>query len=56
MLKIVFSAHEALSLIALPLLVYHPSQILIGGLMVPVLQRWMRTARQSLDAAPITLA
>ena len=41
MLKIVFSGHPQLSIISIPLLVYHPTQILLGGFLVPMLRSWM---------------
>ncbi|XP_072899041.1 sodium/bile acid cotransporter 7 isoform X1 [Hemitrygon akajei] len=41
MLKIVFSGYEHLSLISVPLLIYHPTQILLGGLLVGTVQSWM---------------
>ncbi|XP_077445751.1 sodium/bile acid cotransporter 7 isoform X1 [Stigmatopora argus] len=47
MLKIVFAGYERLSLLSVPLLVYHPAQILLGSLLVPTIRDWM-TARQKL--------
>lgn len=44
MLKVVFGGQPGLSLISLPLLVYHPTQILLGGLLSPSLQGWMDRA------------
>lgn len=41
MLKIVFASHEHLSLISLPLLIYHPAQILLGSVLVPTIKSWM---------------
>lgn len=41
MLKIVFTGHEHLSLISLPLLIYHPAQILLGSVLVPTIKSWM---------------
>lgn len=41
MLKIVFAGHEHLSLISVPLLVYHPVQILLGSVLVPTIKSWM---------------
>lgn len=46
MLKIVFSGYKYLSLISIPLLIYHPVQILLGGLLVPVVKGWMVSAQQ----------
>ena len=45
MLKIVFEGYEHLSLISVPLLIYHPSQILLGSILVPTIRNWM-TNRQ----------
>lgn len=45
MLKIVFEGYEQLSLISVPLLIYHPSQILLGSILVPTIRNWM-TSRQ----------
>ena len=41
MLKIVFAGYKYVSLISIPLLIYHPVQILLGGLLVPVVKSWM---------------
>lgn len=41
MLKIVFAGHEHLSLISVPLLIYHPAQILLGSVLVPTIKSWM---------------
>ncbi|KAF1435077.1 Sodium/bile acid cotransporter 7, partial [Spheniscus demersus] len=41
MLKIVFEGYEHLSLISVPLLIYHPAQILLGSLLVPTIKSWM---------------
>lgn len=45
MLKIVFEGYEHLSLISVPLLIYHPAQILLGSVLVPTIRSWM-TSRQ----------
>uniref|UniRef100_A0A3B4BGE0 Sodium/bile acid cotransporter n=1 Tax=Periophthalmus magnuspinnatus TaxID=409849 RepID=A0A3B4BGE0_9GOBI len=45
MLKIVFAGFEHLSLISVPLLIYHPVQILLGSVLVPSIRTWM-TSRQ----------
>ncbi|XP_069782458.1 sodium/bile acid cotransporter 7 isoform X3 [Narcine bancroftii] len=47
MLKIVFSGYEHLSLITVPLLIYHPTQILLGGLLVGTVKSWMITHQKS---------
>uniref|UniRef100_A0AAY5L856 Sodium/bile acid cotransporter n=1 Tax=Esox lucius TaxID=8010 RepID=A0AAY5L856_ESOLU len=41
MLKIVFEGYDHLSLISVPLLIYHPAQILLGSILVPTIQTWM---------------
>uniref|UniRef100_G1KCF5 Sodium/bile acid cotransporter n=1 Tax=Anolis carolinensis TaxID=28377 RepID=G1KCF5_ANOCA len=41
MLKIVFEGYEHLSLISVPLLIYHPAQILLGSVLVPTIKSWM---------------
>lgn len=41
MLKIVFEGYEHLSLISVPLLIYHPAQILLGSVLVPTIRSWM---------------
>lgn len=46
MLKIVFAGHSNLSLMSIPLLIYHPVQILLGGLLVPTVKAWMIGAQQ----------
>ncbi|CAH1776413.1 unnamed protein product [Owenia fusiformis] len=46
MLKIVFMGHAHLSLISVPLLIYHPTQILLGGCLVPVVKNWMLNAQK----------
>ncbi|KAJ7427239.1 hypothetical protein WISP_08748 [Willisornis vidua] len=48
MLKIVFAGYEHLSLISVPLLIYHPAQILLGSLLVPTIKSWM-VSRQKPD-------
>ena len=41
MLKIIYAGYPYLSVISIPLLMYHPTQILLGGLLVPVVRQWM---------------
>ncbi|CDR00634.1 unnamed protein product [Oncorhynchus mykiss] len=48
MLKIVFEGYEHLSLISVPLLIYHPAQILLGSILVPTIKSWMNS-RQKVD-------
>ncbi|XP_068164253.1 sodium/bile acid cotransporter 7 isoform X2 [Antennarius striatus] len=47
MLKIVFAGYEQLSLISVPLLIYHPAQILLGSVLVPSIQSWMTAQQKS---------
>ncbi|KAG2465368.1 ZN827 protein, partial [Polypterus senegalus] len=46
MLKIVFEGYEHLSLISVPLLIYHPAQILLGSVLVPTIKSWMTTRQK----------
>eukprot|EP00794_Sanderia_malayensis_P011973 gene11973-13210_t len=41
MLKIIYAGDEHLPLITIPLLLYHPTQILLGGFLVPVVKNWL---------------
>lgn len=41
MLKIIYHTHPNLSLFTIPLLIYHPCQILIGSLLVNYLKNWL---------------
>jgi len=41
MLKIMYSGDPNLSFITIPLLMYHPCQILLGGIIAPKLKVWM---------------
>lgn len=50
MLNIVFAGHAQLSLVSVPLLVYHPTQILLGGFLVPIISKWMLTAESRKQA------
>ncbi|XP_071786692.1 sodium/bile acid cotransporter 7-like isoform X2 [Asterias amurensis] len=57
MLKIVFAGYEHLSLISIPLLVYHPTQILLGGVLVNRVKQWMVAAdkqRQTHNRGTVT--
>lgn len=47
MLKIVFAGFEHLSLISVPLLIYHPAQILLGSVLVPTIRAWMTSRQKS---------
>ena len=44
-LKIVYGADPQLSVMSIPLLIYHPTQILLGGLLVPSVRGWMSTTK-----------
>lgn len=44
-LRIMFHGFSHLSQISLPLLVYHPTQIILGGLLVSQLKDWVRSQR-----------
>ncbi|CAH1099525.1 unnamed protein product [Psylliodes chrysocephalus] len=44
-LRIMFHGYSHLSQISLPLLVYHPTQIILGGLVVPQIKDWMHSQR-----------
>ncbi|MBN3316528.1 NTCP7 protein, partial [Atractosteus spatula] len=46
MMKIVFAGHEHLSLISIPLLIYHPTQILLGSVLVHSIKSWMVTRQK----------
>merc|ERR1712176_305673 len=49
MLKIIYAGSSSLSFLSIPLLCYHPCQILIGGLLVPKVRAWMIRAEQGSD-------
>ncbi|XP_018611784.1 sodium/bile acid cotransporter 7 isoform X1 [Scleropages formosus] len=49
MLKIVFEGFEHLSLISVPLLIYHPAQILLGSVLVPTIKSWMITRQRAVQ-------
>ena len=51
MLKIIFSQDPNLPLYSIPLLVYHPTQILLGGTLVPAVHRWMKKEQKKIDNA-----
>ncbi|XP_036842982.1 sodium/bile acid cotransporter 7 isoform X1 [Oncorhynchus tshawytscha] len=56
MLKIVFEGYEHLSLISVPLLIYHPAQILLGSILVPTIKSWMNSRQKGVkltDLQPI---
>ena len=41
MLKIVFHGDPALPVLSIPLLIYHPTQILLGGIIAPSVRDWV---------------
>ncbi|XP_069129855.1 sodium/bile acid cotransporter 7-B-like [Argopecten irradians] len=45
-IKIIFSGDPTMSVITIPLLVYHPTQILLGSVIVPFLRGWLLTQRK----------
>jgi len=47
MLRILYGGYAHLSTISLPLLVYHPTQIIMGGLLVAHLQDWLISRKRS---------
>uniref|UniRef100_A0A6I8SZ70 Sodium/bile acid cotransporter n=1 Tax=Xenopus tropicalis TaxID=8364 RepID=A0A6I8SZ70_XENTR len=54
MLKIVFAGYEHLSLISVPLLIYHPAQILLGSVLVPTIKSWMLSRQKvNIDWTPL---
>ena len=44
-LKIVYGGDPQLSVMSIPLLIYHPTQILLGGILVPSVRGWMSTTK-----------
>ena len=52
-LKIVFGGYSQLSLLSIPLLIYHPLQILFGGLLVPVVQKWLSKHQETDDLSSV---
>lgn len=41
MINILFNGHPSLSLISIPLLIFHPMQIVLGSLLVPPMKEWL---------------
>ena len=46
MLQIVFAGHTQLPLLSTPLLLYHPVQIVLGGVLVSAVRGWMLHAAE----------
>ncbi|XP_033969723.1 sodium/bile acid cotransporter 7 [Trematomus bernacchii] len=53
MLKIVFEGYEHLSLISVPLLIYHPAQILLGSILVPSIRSWMSSRQKAVKLSAL---
>ncbi|XP_019711739.1 sodium/bile acid cotransporter 7 isoform X2 [Hippocampus comes] len=53
MLKIVFAGYKHLSLISVPLLIYHPAQILLGSVLVPTIRSWMTNRQKMPSLQPV---
>jgi len=51
-LRILFSGYSHFSQITLPLLVYHPTQIILGGLLVPPFKKWMYYNKSRMKTRP----
>lgn len=47
MIKIVFQGNEYLSFLTIPMLIYHPTQMLVSGLIVPNVKTWMNRAMRN---------
>eukprot|EP00055_Hartaetosiga_balthica_P006793 m.22178 g.22178 ORF g.22178 m.22178 type:complete len:358 (-) comp5429_c0_seq1:2205-3278(-) len=47
-LNIVFGGYKNLSLISVPILIYHPAQILLGGVLVPTVKAWVTKASNTI--------
>lgn len=54
-LKIIFENSPQLSSISLPLLVYHPTQIILGSILVPWLQDWVVNGAESASTSPMPI-
>lgn len=42
MLKVIYQGTDYLSMLCVPLLIYHPTQIVLGGLLVPTVKGWLQ--------------
>ncbi|XP_073988883.1 sodium/bile acid cotransporter 7-like [Rhodnius prolixus] len=51
-LRILFSGYSHFSQITMPLLVYHPTQIILGGLLVPPFKKWLTYNRSKIKIMP----
>lgn len=48
-MRLVFADHPAFPQLSAPLLTYHPAQILLGGLLVPLVKNWLMAQRSKLE-------
>ncbi|KAL4230308.1 hypothetical protein ACF0H5_010691 [Mactra antiquata] len=53
-IKIIFADSPSLSLITIPLLVYHPTQILLGGVLSPYIRTWMLEGQKSSSQSTVS--
>lgn len=51
-LRILFSGYAHYSQILLPLLVYHPTQIILGGMLVPSMKKWLTRTKARTKLLP----
>ncbi|KAF6210169.1 hypothetical protein GE061_013271 [Apolygus lucorum] len=51
-LRILYSGYSHFSQITLPLLVYHPTQIMLGGLLVPPFKKWLYHSKAKIKTRP----
>ena len=50
LLNLMFGAgSKELSILSIPLLIYHPSQIMLGSILVPTIQAWLRSSNDGLE-------
>uniref|UniRef100_H2ZQ78 Sodium/bile acid cotransporter n=1 Tax=Ciona savignyi TaxID=51511 RepID=H2ZQ78_CIOSA len=52
MIKIIYLGNPYLSLLSIPLLIYHPTQMLLGGILVQSVKSWMHRALKPELPAP----
>ena len=50
MLNLMFGAgSKELSILSIPLLIYHPSQIMLGSILVPSIKTWLGTSKGGVE-------
>ena len=50
LLNLMFGAgSKELSILSIPLLIYHPSQIMLGSLLIPTLKPWLNSNNSGLE-------